>query len=65
MRPSPVYSANDRMACSIGMCGHRSTWPLRAVRSGAGPKNPSGACVDSTASIHRVPVDSTRESPVT
>jgi hypothetical protein len=65
IRVSPWYSAQDRNACSIGMCGHRSACPLRLLRSRDGPKKPSAEAVARTASTHRSVSVRTRLSPVT
>jgi hypothetical protein len=64
MRASPVYSACERIACSIGMCGQKSGPPFRLVRSAAGPKKPSLDWVASTPLIHRSVSVSTRPLPV-
>ncbi|GFJ83066.1 hypothetical protein Phou_072460 [Phytohabitans houttuyneae] len=64
-RVSPVYSACERSAASIGMCGHRSAWPASDVRSALGPKKPSAAWVASTPSIQRRAVARRVGSPVT
>ncbi len=65
IRGSPVYSCQDRSACSNGRYGQKSGPLLSAVRNAVGPKKPSDCCVARMASIHWPAVAFAVASPVT
>ncbi|KDQ65527.1 hypothetical protein DT87_32130 [Streptomyces sp. NTK 937] len=65
IRVSPVYSCQERRAWTSGRNGQKSGPPFSDVRSGSGPKKPSGRWVARIASIQRRVAARAVASPVT